>query len=237
MAGKSRSPSVLTGQTVASPQAVLMQVNKYVHPCERLPAYIRQEDLALFAADYDKKENNRIRDYLVAFDLALTQSLCGAQDGSFSRLKRYQEQYLPDEGCDQDLEQQLSYLMFIDDLKEIRALVSLFLNETLSGQLAAEKKFATEREFFGEQIERAQKEVVGLKARIESLTKDLRYETDYNLRLFADEQVSQMCERAYLTFNLAKRGNQIRVLEKAVEERDAASTVAERNGASRLLTM
>ena len=55
-----------------------MQVNKYVHPCERLPAFIREEDLALFAADYDKKENNRIRDYLVAFDLALTQSLCGA---------------------------------------------------------------------------------------------------------------------------------------------------------------
>ena len=63
-----------------------MQVNKYVHPCERLPAFIRHEDLDLFAADYDKKENNRIRDYLVAFDLALTQSLCGAQDGSLTRL-------------------------------------------------------------------------------------------------------------------------------------------------------
>ena len=69
---------MLTGQTVASPQAVLMQVNKYVHPCERLPAFIREEDLALFAVDYDKKENNRIKDYLKAFDLALTQSLCGA---------------------------------------------------------------------------------------------------------------------------------------------------------------
>ena len=80
--------------------------------------------------------------------------------------------------------------MFIDDLKEIRALVSLFLNETLSGQLAAEKKFAKEREFFSEQIERARKEIVALKERIEGLEKDLRYETDYNLRLFADEQVS-----------------------------------------------
>ena len=127
--------------------------------------------------------------------------------------------------------------MFIDDLKEIRGLVSLFLNETLSGQLAAENKFAKEREFFSEQIERAKKEVAGLKERIEGLTKDLQYETDYNLRLFADEQVTQMCERAYFTFNLAKRGNRIRVLEKAAEERDAASTAAERNGASRLLTM
>ena len=131
----------------------------------------------------------------------------------------------------------MSYLMFIDDLKEIRALVSLFLNETLSGQLAAEKKFAKEREFFSEQIERAKKEIEGLKEKIEELTKDLRYEHDYNLRLFADEQVSQMCEKALFSFRLAKRGNQIRVLEKAADERDAASTVAERNGASRILAM
>ena len=46
-----------------------------------------------------------------------------------------------------------------------------------------------------------------------------------------------MCERAYFSFNLAKRGNQIRVLEKAAEERDAAATEAERNAASRLLTI
>lgn len=50
------------------------------------------------------------------------------------------------------MEEQLSYVMFVDDLKDIRNLVIQFLLDTLSGQLTAEKKFAKEREFFSEQV-------------------------------------------------------------------------------------
>ena len=97
--------------------------------------------------------------------------------------------------------------MFIDDLKEIRALVSLFLNETLSGQLAAEKKFAKEREFFSEQVSNAKKDNEDLMQRIEHLTRDLKNEKNYNLQLFVDEQVTQMCQRAYFSFNLMAKEN------------------------------
>ena len=141
------------GPQVANPKTVLMQINKYVHPCERLPHYVRAEDLDCFQADYAKKENERIKDHLIAFDELVTQTLCGTQDGSSSRIKRYQQSYLPEKGgCDQDMEEQLSYVMFIDDLKDIRNLVITFLLDTLSGQLTAEKKFAKEREFFSEQL-------------------------------------------------------------------------------------
>jgi len=58
-----------------------MQINKYVHPCERLPHFVRQDDLNLFAEDYDKKENERIKEHLVAFDDLVTKTLCGTQDG------------------------------------------------------------------------------------------------------------------------------------------------------------
>ena len=94
----------------------------------------------------------------MAFDELVTQTLCGTQDGQASRIKRYQQNYLPEKGgCDQDMEEQLSYVMFIDDLKDIRNLVITFLLDTLSGQLTAEKKFAKEREFFSEQVSNIKK--------------------------------------------------------------------------------
>ena len=45
---------------VAKPEKVLMHVNKYVHPCERIPDFIEAEDLKMFAQDYTKKKNERI---------------------------------------------------------------------------------------------------------------------------------------------------------------------------------
>ena len=83
--------------------------------------------------------------------------MCGTQDGSKSRIKRYQAEYLPDRGCDNDTEEKLCYAMFVDDLKDIRSLLITFLHDTLSGQLTAEKKFAKEREFFSEQVSNVKK--------------------------------------------------------------------------------
>ena len=57
---------------VTNPQNVLMQINKYVHPCERLPQFLKQTDLNEFAKDYTARENERIKDHLQAFDEMLT---------------------------------------------------------------------------------------------------------------------------------------------------------------------
>ena len=202
--------SQMTGPYVANPQKVLMQINKYVHPCERLPHFVKQEDLATFALDYDKRENERIKAHLVAFDEMVTQTLCGSQDGSKSRIKRYQSDYLPTKGCDHDMEEQLSYVMFIDDIKDLRNMVISFLLDTLSGQLTAEKKFAKEREFFSQQVSNVKQANGELQEKIDQLTKDLSYEKNYNLQLFVDEQVTQMCQRSYFSFNLMAKENQIK---------------------------
>ena len=85
------------------------------------------------------------------------------------------------------MEEQLSYVMFIDDLKDIRKLVITFLLDTLSGQLTAEKKFAKEREFFSEQLSQIKQANADLQVTIDQLTKDLNYEKNYNLQLFVDE--------------------------------------------------
>ena len=62
----------LTSRMVAQPGKVLMQINKYVHPCERLPHFVKAEDLAKFAEEYDNKENDRIREHLKTFDELVT---------------------------------------------------------------------------------------------------------------------------------------------------------------------
>ena len=86
-----------------------MQINKYVHPCERVPHFIKQDELAEFSMDYTKKEHERISDYIQTFDQLITFQLCGSQDGKYSRIKRFQREYLPDGGCDDETEEQLSY--------------------------------------------------------------------------------------------------------------------------------
>ena len=32
-----------------------MQVNKYVHPCERMPHFVKNEDMKELALDYESK--------------------------------------------------------------------------------------------------------------------------------------------------------------------------------------
>jgi len=45
-----------------------MQVNKFVHPAQTIPAAVRIEDLQRFTADYNLPENFRIRNYLEKID-------------------------------------------------------------------------------------------------------------------------------------------------------------------------
>ena len=107
--------------------------------------------------------------------------------------------------------------MFIDDIKGMRDLVKTFLHDTLSGQLTAEKKFAKEREFFSEQVNNVKAMNEELQAKIEQLERDLKKEKDYNLQLFVDEQVNQMCQRAYFSFKILTKENQIKAFKGADE--------------------
>ena len=82
-----------------------MQVNKYVHPCERIPGAIKSEDVAQFEADYEIDTNERIKDYLKQFDEALISKFIGASNGEKTRIKRFKSEYLPDDGCDSEDEE------------------------------------------------------------------------------------------------------------------------------------
>ena len=92
--------------------------------------------------------------------------------------------------------------MFVDDMSDIRAHVIKFLHETLSGQLTSEKKFANEREFFSDQVALGKLKIEELNTKISKLEKELEHEKNYNLQLFVDEQVTQICQKAYFSFNV-----------------------------------
>ena len=87
--------------------------------------------------------------------------------GGQGRINRFLKEYLPDNGCDSDTEEKLAYAMFIDDLLDMRSMISAALRDTLSGQLQAEKKFAKERDFYNEQNDILKSENARQKDRIE----------------------------------------------------------------------
>ena len=131
--------------------------------------------------------NERIKDYLQQFDDILITKFVGSPNGNKTRIKRFKAEYLPDEGCDSEDEEELAYTMFVDDIQDIRKMVIQFLHDTLSGLIHAEKKFAQERDFFSEKITQAQEREEKLQKQINQITRDLEYEKDYNVQLFVDE--------------------------------------------------
>ena len=71
-----------TQQQLSIPDKVLMQVNKYVHPCERFPTFIKPKDRRDFEQDYKVRENERIKDYLEVLDRKIYELFFGNLDGS-----------------------------------------------------------------------------------------------------------------------------------------------------------
>jgi hypothetical protein len=57
-------------------------VNKYVHPCERFPTFIKPKDRRDFEQDYKVRENERIKDYLEVLDRKIYELFFGNLDGS-----------------------------------------------------------------------------------------------------------------------------------------------------------
>lgn len=78
----------------AVPEKVLMQVNKYVHPCERFPPFLKDTDRVQFEKDCSLHSNERISSYLQTFDAKLSEMFFGRADGTHTRIGRYESVYL-----------------------------------------------------------------------------------------------------------------------------------------------
>ena len=68
---------------------VTMHVNKFIHPCEKIPNFIKATDLKEFSLEYDLKENKGIADALISLDKNLIELLFGGAKGKHSRVRRF----------------------------------------------------------------------------------------------------------------------------------------------------
>ena len=66
-----------------------MHVNKFIHPCEKIPNFIKAADLKSLGADYDVKELEGVRDDLIFLDKRIIELLFGGSKGKHSRIKRF----------------------------------------------------------------------------------------------------------------------------------------------------
>ena len=85
--------------------------------------------------------NVRIKDYMKIFDDFLKKKLI-TNDSETSRIQRFKKEFMPENGCDSEEEEKLSYNMFFQDLKDLRRIVSDQMMECFTGQIACEKEFA-----------------------------------------------------------------------------------------------
>jgi hypothetical protein len=96
---------------------IVMHVNKYVHPSEKIPNLIKPVDLKTFSEDYSRDDSGKIRQMLIEFDKNIIELLFGGSKGKHSRVRRFQRDYLPEDGYDSEEENDLAYQMFMDDVK------------------------------------------------------------------------------------------------------------------------
>ncbi len=94
--------------------------------------------------------------------------------------------------------------MFLDDVKQLRNIVKAALLECLNGQIKCEKEFGRERHFFMKKLEEDAESRRKLETQIKNLQESLSKERSQNMKIFVDETVDQLCQKAYYSFELQK---------------------------------
>jgi len=62
---KTNNESLRPAKTAKDMETITMHVNKFVHPCEKIPAFIKASDLKGLSADYETKDLEDVRENLI----------------------------------------------------------------------------------------------------------------------------------------------------------------------------
>lgn len=101
----------------------------------------------------------------------------------------------------------LAQKMFCDDVSNLRRLVAEALLECMQGAVQREKELHDARMFFKNEIEKASSLKEKLKQEIVTIKHALERERECNLGLFVDDQVAQLCNKAYFSYENARGFN------------------------------
>lgn len=103
-------------------------------------------------------------------------------------------------GYDSDEERENAHRMFIDDLQTLRKFFISTIEEQVRVQEDMVTKFNKERDFFLQSAQKSKEDLRGLQETIDGLYSEILEERDYSQKIWADEQVSLMCQKAMFTF-------------------------------------
>jgi hypothetical protein len=142
-----------------------------------------------------------------------------------SRMERYLRQFADplkdkkakaDEGdaeLDSEEEEGLAYSMFVDDIGQLRLAMKTAMLSVMGKMENLEDQFTSEREFYKLQIEQKNSFISDLQAHIGELGKDLEYERSFNDQTFVEQEVKQLCQRAFFSQKLLEN-------EQLIQSRD-----------------
>lgn len=102
-------------------------------------------------------------------------------------------------GYDSDMERQRAHMMFVDDVQEIRKYFIETMDEQIRIQEEMQTNFNREREFFLTSAKQSADNSNGLQDIIDQLKNELEEERNYSEKVWADEQVSLLCQKALYT--------------------------------------
>ena len=181
----------------------MIHVNQFVHPAERFPRELKKLDLEIWASENAERDNASVYKYLDGL-VELFKSMLGDKElGYLDRITRFIEHAggqvnLPEE---QEEQMRITYKLVVEDFNRIKEFVTHSLKEALKGEEQVVKEFTQERAFLRDELSFYKCRVRDLTKQIFNLQTSLSRERAYNMEYFVEEQVTQLCDRAYYTHN------------------------------------
>ena len=101
--------------------------------------------------------------------------------------------------------------MFVNDLQQLRHYFIRFCTDQVKVQDDLVSKFNKERRIFLDDKAKGKNNEEDLKTHIEQLEKEIQDERDYSLRVWADEQVSLLCQKSLFTYKYIQQSQENKI--------------------------
>ena len=90
--------------------------------------------------------------------------------------------------------------MFIEDYLKFRETLNTALTECLNGRLVCERDMQSNTAFFTKKVKEMTNMIESLEDQIKQLKRDLIREKALNTKIFVDENVNTLCQKALFSF-------------------------------------
>jgi len=135
----------------------------------------------------------------------------GRRNRNYRKDSTMSQSALNEAGYDSDEERDNAHRMFIDDVQTLRQFFICTIEEQVRTQEEMVIKFNKERDFFLQSAQKSKEDLRSLQDTIDGLYSEILEERDYSQKIWADEQVSLMCQKAMFTFKFMHQNQESKI--------------------------